>query len=117
MTDRPTLAYRHTPGAQPTLVFLCGYGSDMEGSKALALVKKLKAIDPPAAKATRYRSFVSTTMKQATLAEDAIAAAKAQQTDKAESLLKQAGKAGDRSDALAKKLKLSDCVKRYSANA
>ncbi|TGX55074.1 alpha/beta hydrolase [Sphingomonas gei] len=35
--ERPKLAYRHTPGRGPTIVFLCGYGSDMNGSKALAL--------------------------------------------------------------------------------
>jgi pimeloyl-ACP methyl ester carboxylesterase len=33
----PELAYRHTPGRAPTLVFLCGYASDMNGTKALAL--------------------------------------------------------------------------------
>ena len=34
---RPRLAYRHTPGTGPTIVFLPGYASDMEGTKALAL--------------------------------------------------------------------------------
>ncbi|WP_404334626.1 alpha/beta hydrolase [Sphingomonas sp. MMS12-HWE2-04] len=34
---RPKLAYRHTPGTGPTIVFLCGYASDMQGSKALAI--------------------------------------------------------------------------------
>lgn len=34
---RPKLAYRHTPGDGPTIVFLCGYASDMNGTKALAL--------------------------------------------------------------------------------
>lgn len=40
MTDadeRPKLAYRHTPGRGPTVVFLCGYASDMNGTKAVAL--------------------------------------------------------------------------------
>lgn len=37
MTAPLKLAHRHTPGASPTLVFLCGYGSDMHGTKALAL--------------------------------------------------------------------------------
>lgn len=38
MTEaRPQLAYRHSPGAGPTIVFLCGYASDMNGTKALAL--------------------------------------------------------------------------------
>jgi pimeloyl-ACP methyl ester carboxylesterase len=42
MTDtpppaRPALAYHLTEGAGPTVVFLPGYGSDMEGTKALAL--------------------------------------------------------------------------------
>jgi pimeloyl-ACP methyl ester carboxylesterase len=36
MTDLP-LAHRHTPGASPTIVFLAGYRSDMQGSKVLAL--------------------------------------------------------------------------------
>lgn len=35
--DRPNLAYRHSPGAGPTIVFLCGYASDMNGSKAAAI--------------------------------------------------------------------------------
>ena len=34
---RPALAYRFTPGAGPTIVFLPGYASDMAGSKACAL--------------------------------------------------------------------------------
>lgn len=50
MTDQPAmpasflarpdglrLAYRHRPGTGPTLVFLPGYMSDMQGSKAIAL--------------------------------------------------------------------------------
>lgn len=37
MSDFPKLAHRFTPGAGPTVVFLCGYASDMEGSKALAI--------------------------------------------------------------------------------
>jgi pimeloyl-ACP methyl ester carboxylesterase len=35
--ERPRLAFHHTPGAGPTVVFLCGYASDMNGTKALAL--------------------------------------------------------------------------------
>jgi pimeloyl-ACP methyl ester carboxylesterase len=35
--DGVHLAYQHRPGRGPTLVFLPGYGSDMEGNKALAL--------------------------------------------------------------------------------
>ena len=31
------LAYHHTPGAGPTIVFLPGYASDMSGSKAVAV--------------------------------------------------------------------------------
>ena len=34
---RPRLAYHHTPGTGPTIVFLPGYASDMTGTKALAL--------------------------------------------------------------------------------
>lgn len=33
----PRLAYRHRPGAGPTIVFLPGYASDMRGGKACAL--------------------------------------------------------------------------------
>lgn len=46
MTDtpeRPALAYHHTDGTGPTIVFLCGYGSDMQGSKALHLEAWAKA--------------------------------------------------------------------------
>ena len=41
--ERPKLAYRHTAGSGPTIVFLCGYGSDMQGTKALALEAWAKA--------------------------------------------------------------------------
>lgn len=41
--ERPALAYQHTPGTGPTILFLCGYGSDMEGSKALHLEAWAKA--------------------------------------------------------------------------
>jgi pimeloyl-ACP methyl ester carboxylesterase len=34
---KPRLAYRHRAGAGPTVVFLPGYASDMQGSKAVAL--------------------------------------------------------------------------------
>lgn len=34
---RPRLAYDFTPGAVPAVAFLCGYGSDRQGTKALAL--------------------------------------------------------------------------------
>jgi pimeloyl-ACP methyl ester carboxylesterase len=33
----PRLAYHHTPGEGPTIVFLPGYASDMTGAKAVAL--------------------------------------------------------------------------------
>ena len=36
-SGRPRLAYRHTPGIGPTIVFLPGYMSDMAGGKATAL--------------------------------------------------------------------------------
>ena len=35
--ERPRLAYHHTPGTGPTLVFLSGYASDMTGTKAVTL--------------------------------------------------------------------------------
>lgn len=35
----PRLAYRHLPGAGPTIVFLPGYRSDMTGAKAAALAR------------------------------------------------------------------------------
>ena len=35
--DETTLAYRLRPGSTPTLVFLPGYASDMDGTKAVAL--------------------------------------------------------------------------------
>jgi pimeloyl-ACP methyl ester carboxylesterase len=35
--ERPRLAYHHTPGRGPTIVFLPGYASDMTGTKAVAL--------------------------------------------------------------------------------
>jgi len=35
--DKPALAYRFRPGRAPTIVFLSGYMSDMEGEKATAL--------------------------------------------------------------------------------
>jgi pimeloyl-ACP methyl ester carboxylesterase len=41
--DGIRLAYRHHPGAGPAIVFLPGYMSDMQGSKALALAAWTKA--------------------------------------------------------------------------
>src|SRR3712207_2400710 len=35
--DGLRIAYRRQPGSAPTLLFLPGYASDMEGAKALAL--------------------------------------------------------------------------------
>lgn len=35
--DKPAIAYRYRPGRGPTIVFLPGYKSDMEGEKATAL--------------------------------------------------------------------------------
>ena len=40
---RPRLAYHHTAGQGPTIVFLPGYASDMAGTKALALEAWAKA--------------------------------------------------------------------------
>eukprot|EP01035_Chromulina_nebulosa_P067164 gene67164-92009_t len=37
IAPRPALAYHHTPGTGPTIVFLPGYASDMAGTKAVAL--------------------------------------------------------------------------------
>ena len=42
-THRPKLAYHWTDGAGPAIVFLPGYASDMQGSKALALEAWAKA--------------------------------------------------------------------------
>lgn len=39
----PALAFHHTPGAGPTIVFLPGYASDMTGTKATALEAWAKA--------------------------------------------------------------------------
>jgi pimeloyl-ACP methyl ester carboxylesterase len=41
--ERPRLAYHHSPGAGPTIVFLCGYASDMNGTKALHLEQWARA--------------------------------------------------------------------------
>lgn len=40
---KPKLAYRHHPGNGPTLVFLPGYMSDMEGAKAAAIMAYAEA--------------------------------------------------------------------------
>lgn len=37
------LAYRHSPGSGPTILFLPGYASDMQGSKAVALEQWARA--------------------------------------------------------------------------
>lgn len=37
MPARPRLAYHFTSGTGPAIVFLCGYASDMNGTKAVAL--------------------------------------------------------------------------------
>lgn len=41
--DGLSLAYRHTPGAQPGVLFLGGYRSDMNGTKAQALEAHCRA--------------------------------------------------------------------------
>jgi pimeloyl-ACP methyl ester carboxylesterase len=41
--EGPRLAYHHTPGKGPTIVFLPGYASDMTGTKAVALEAWAKA--------------------------------------------------------------------------
>ncbi|GAA0737798.1 alpha/beta hydrolase [Sphingomonas japonica] len=45
MTDTPEarIAYHHSPGTGPTIVFLPGYASDMQGTKALAIEAWAKA--------------------------------------------------------------------------
>ncbi len=40
---RPALAYHHTPGTGPMVLFLCGYASDMQGTKALHLEQWARA--------------------------------------------------------------------------
>lgn len=42
MPDDRRIAYRRLPGSGPTLVFLPGYMSDMSGSKASALMEKMR---------------------------------------------------------------------------
>lgn len=42
MPDGTRIAYRHTQGAGPTLVFLPGYMSDMDGGKATALFDRAR---------------------------------------------------------------------------
>ena len=42
-SPRPRLAFHHTPGAGPTVVFLPGYASDMGGTKAVTLEGWAKA--------------------------------------------------------------------------
>lgn len=37
MSSSPTLAHHLTPGTSPTIIFLPGYASDMQGTKAIAL--------------------------------------------------------------------------------
>ena len=43
MTDGARIAFRHTTGSGPTLVFLPGYMSDMSGGKATALFAEAQA--------------------------------------------------------------------------
>lgn len=43
--NRPRLAFRHSAGHEPMLVFLCGYMSDMSGTKASALMDRAQAED------------------------------------------------------------------------
>jgi pimeloyl-ACP methyl ester carboxylesterase len=43
MPDFPKLAHHFTPGAGPTILFLCGYASDMQGTKALAIEEWARA--------------------------------------------------------------------------
>ena len=43
MSDGRRIAYRHVPGKGPTLVFLPGYMSDMDGGKATAIFTRAQA--------------------------------------------------------------------------
>jgi hypothetical protein len=79
-----------------------------------SLVTKLDAIKPPSAKQAKYKAMLAESRKQITLARQTGAAVEKQQAAKAKSLAKQLEKAGERSDALAKALKLSDCAKDYN---
>jgi hypothetical protein len=86
-----------------------------ESKIAKSLVKKLKAIDAPKAKAAKFKRFIAANADQGKIADQMIAAAKKGDTAKVKSLTKAIDKAGDRSDALAKSLKLSACAKSYSS--
>jgi hypothetical protein len=87
-----------------------------ESTIVRSLVTKLKKISAPQAKATKFKSFIAANQKGGMLIDQAIAAAKAQDAAKLKSVTKQLDQAGDRSDALAKSLKLSACAKSYSAD-
>src|SRR3546814_14253343 len=43
MPDHRRIAFRHTTGSGPLIVFLPGYMSDMEGSKATAIFARAEA--------------------------------------------------------------------------
>jgi hypothetical protein len=87
---------------------------DKEAEILSSLVTKLDAIKPPSAKHAKYKAMLAETRKQITLARQTGAAVEKGQKAKAESLARQLLKAGDRSDALATSLKLSDCAKDYN---
>ena len=46
LSDGRRIAYRHTPGGGPTVVFLPGYMSDMSGSKAAAIAEWAERLAP-----------------------------------------------------------------------
>jgi hypothetical protein len=81
-----------------------------------AMVKKLKTIDAPSAKAAKFKQFVQVNQDAADLSDQTLKALADGDAGKAKSLAAKLEKAGDRSDALAKSLKLSDCAKDYSAD-
>jgi hypothetical protein len=75
---------------------------------------KLTAITPPADLQAKYSQWLSQAKQQVSLATQLAAAAKANDTAKAQSLAKQLQANGDQNDSLATDLGLTECAKNVS---
>jgi len=78
-----------------------------------AMLKDLRAINPPATSAKKYDKFITETKDQVVDVKAVLSAAEQNNKSKTESELKKATAAGKASDATARALGLAACAKDY----
>jgi hypothetical protein len=78
-----------------------------------AMVRRLRTIEAPKAKARRYREYIGVVQASVDLVDRALAAAASDDTARASDLLDQAVAKDGRGNVLAARLGLRDCAKDY----